>query len=94
MQPAIYILASQRNGTLYTGITGNLIKRAWEHKSDAVEGFSKRYGVHLLVYFEMHSGMLSAIAREKCIKRWNRAWKIRLIEAANPEWRDLWDEIL
>ncbi len=94
MQPAIYILASQRNGTLYTGVTGNLIKRTWEHKSDAVEGFSKRYGAHLLVYFEMHPDMLSAIAREKCIKRWNRAWKIRLIEAANPEWRDLWDEIL
>jgi putative endonuclease len=94
MQPAVYILASQRNGTLYTGVTGNLIKRTWEHKGDAIEGFSKRYAVHLLVYFEMHSDMLSAIAREKCIKKWNRAWKIRLIETANPEWRDLWNEIL
>jgi putative endonuclease len=94
MQPAVYILASQRNGTLYTGVTGDLPKRIWEHKSDLAEGFSKHYGVHLLVYFELHSDMPSAIAREKQIKKWNRVWKIRLIEAMNPEWRDLWDEIV
>ena len=93
MQPAVYILASQRNGTLYTGVTSDLIKRIWEHKNEVVEGFSKRYGVHLLVYFELHSNMLSAITREKQIKKWNRAWKIRLIESVNPEWRDLWNEI-
>ena len=94
MQPAVYILASQRNGTLYTGVTSELSKRIWEHKDGATEGFTKRYGVHLLVYFELHSDMLSAIAREKQIKKWNRAWKIRLIEAMNPEWRDLWEEII
>jgi putative endonuclease len=94
MQPAVYILASQRNGTLYTGVTSDLPKRTWEHKNDAAEGFSKRYGVHLLVYFELHSDMLSAITREKQIKKWNRAWKIQLIEAMNPEWRDLWNEII
>jgi putative endonuclease len=94
MQPAVYILASQRNGTLYTGVTSDLIKRVWEHNNNVIEGFSKRYGVHLLVYFELHSNMLSAITREKQIKKWNRAWKIRLIESLNPEWRDLWNEII
>jgi putative endonuclease len=94
MQPAVYILASQRNGTLYTGVTSDLPKRTWEHKNDSAEGFSKRYGVHLLVYFELHPDMLSAITREKQIKKWNRAWKIRSIESINPEWRDLWNEIL
>jgi len=94
MQPAVYILASQRNGTLYTGVTSILVKRIWEHKNNLIESFTKRYGVHLLVYFELHSDMKSAITREKQIKKWNRAWKIRLIEAGNPEWRDLWHEIL
>ena len=94
MQPAVYILASQRNGTLYTGVTSDLIKRIWEHKNEVVEGFSRHYGIHLLVYFELHSNMLSAITREKQIKKWNRAWKIRLIESVNPEWRDLWNEII
>ena len=94
MQPAVYILASQRNGTLYTGVTSNLVKRVWEHKNDTAEGFSKRYGVHLLVYFELHSDMLAAITREKQIKKWNRAWKIKLIELVNPDWRDLWNEII
>jgi putative endonuclease len=94
MQPAVYILASQRNGTLYTGVTSSIIKRIWEHKNDFAEGFSKRYGVHLLVYFELHSTMNSAITREKQIKKWNRAWKIKLIETDNPDWRDLWQEIL
>jgi putative endonuclease len=79
---------------LYTGVTSDLIKRIWEHKNEVVEGFSRRYGIHLLVYFELHSNMLSAITREKQIKKWNRAWKIRLIESVNPEWRDLWNEII
>lgn len=94
MQPAVYILASQRNGTLYTGVTGDLIKRTWEHKSNFVAGFTEKYGVHLLVYYELHAVMISAITREKQIKKWNRAWKIRLIESENAEWRDLWNEIL
>ena len=94
MQPAVYILASQRNGTLYTGVASDLLKRTWEHKSDVVDGFTKRHGVHLFVYFEFHSDMLTAIAREKQIKKWNRAWKLRLVESVNAEWRDLWNEIL
>ena len=87
-QPCVYILASARNGTLYTGVTSDLLKRVWEHKSDLVEGFTKRYGVHVLVWFELHEDMLSAIRREKTIKGWKRRWKIELIETMNPEWRD------
>jgi putative endonuclease len=94
MQPAVYILASQRNGTLYTGVTRGLVQRTWEHKSDFVAGFTKRYGVHILVYYELHADMTAAITREKQIKKWNRAWKIRLIESTNPDWRDLWGEII
>lgn len=93
-QPAVYILASQRNGTLYIGVTSDLIKRIWEHKNDLVEGFTRRYGVHLLVYFEQHVTMGAAIIREKQIKKWNRAWKLKLIEERNPDWRDLWPEIV
>ncbi|HET7833928.1 MAG TPA: GIY-YIG nuclease family protein [Gallionella sp.] len=93
-QPCVYILASQRNGTLYVGVTSDLVKRAWEHKNDVVEGFTRKYGVHLLVYFEPCADMMSAIVREKQIKKWERAWKIKLIESTNPEWRDLWEEIL
>ena len=93
-QPAVYILASNQNGTLYIGVTSDLGKRAWEHKNDLVEGFTKRYGVHRLVYYELHSDMLSAITREKQLKKWNRAWKLELIEENNPEWNDLWDEIV
>jgi putative endonuclease len=92
-QPCVYILASARNGTLYTGVTSDLIKRVWEHKSDLVEGFTKRYGVHVLVWFELHEDMLSAIRREKTIKGWKRRWKIELIETMNPEWRDLYAEL-
>jgi len=94
VQPALYLLASQRNGTLYVGVTSNLVKRLWEHQNDAVEGFTEKYGVHRLVYFELHDTMLAAIQREKQIKKWNRAWKINLIEKANPEWKDLWPDIL
>lgn len=93
-QPCVYLLASRRNGTLYAGVTSNLVKRVWEHKSDLVEGFTKRYGVHLLVWYEVHESMESAIAREKTIKGWKRRWKLELIEAMNPEWRDLYDGLL
>ena len=93
-QPAVYILASKRNGTLYIGVTSNLVKRAWEHKNDLVEGFTKRYRVHCLIYYELHEEMESAITREKQIKKWNRAWKLKLIEKENPDWRDLWDRVL
>jgi putative endonuclease len=88
--PTVYILASKDNGTLYVGVTSNLVKRIWEHRNDAIEGFTKRYGVHRLVYFEQHMTMEEAILREKRLKKWNRDWKIKLIEDANPEWRDLW----
>jgi len=92
-QPAVYILASKLNGTLYIGVTSDLVKRVWEHKSDAVEGFTKKYGVHTLVYYEMHVDIIDAIRREKQLKKWNRAWKIELVEKGNPQWRDLWPEI-
>lgn len=92
-QPAVYILTSKRNGTLYVGVTSDLIKRIWEHKNDLVEGFTQKYKVHQLVYFEQHQDMLSAITREKQIKKWNRAWKLVLIEKNNPDWRDLWGDI-
>jgi putative endonuclease len=93
-QPAVYITASKRNGTLYIGVTSNLLKRVWEHKNDLVEGFTKKYGVHRLVYYEMHETMESALRREKQLKKWNRAWKLDLIEKQNPNWRDLWEGIL
>ena len=93
-QPCVYILASQRNGTLYIGVTSNLVKRSWEHRNNVVKGFTKKYGVHRLVYYEVHGDMTSAISREKQLKKWNRAWKLRLIEERNPTWRDLWEEVL
>jgi len=93
-QPAVYILANKRNGTLYIGVTSDLPKRAWEHKNDLVEGFSSKYKIHTLVYYEIYGDMMSAITREKQIKKWNRAWKLELIEEENPEWNDLWDEIV
>ena len=93
-QPAVYLLASGRNGTVYLGVTSNLVQRVWQHRTSAVDGFSARYDVHLLVWFEVHDTMASAIAREKRIKKWRRAWKADLIESANPYWRDLWSEII
>ena len=93
-QPAVYLLASRRNGTLYIGVTSNLVKRIWEHRNNVVEGFTKNYGVHTLVYYEQHVTMEAAIAREKQLKKWNRAWKLRLVEERNPDWRDLWPEIV
>jgi putative endonuclease len=92
--PCVYILASRRNGTLYVGVTSNLVQRVWEHKSDLVEGFTKRYGVHTLVWFEQHGSMDSAIAREKALKEWKRSWKLDLIETRNAGWRDLFEDIL
>ena len=92
-QPAVYILASQRKGTLYVGVTSDLVKRIWEHKNELVEGFAKKYQVHRLVYFEQHQTMENAITREKQLKKWNRAWKIELIEKNNPHWRDIWQDI-
>ena len=94
MQYYIYILASKKQGTLYIGVTSDLVKRIYEHKDDLVEGFTKQYAVHDLVYYEITESVESAIAREKQLKKWNRAWKIRLIEKNNPEWRDLYFELI
>lgn len=93
-QPCVYILASGWNGTLYVGVTSDLVKRIWEHKSELVPGFTNKYRVHDLVWFEEHQSMESAILREKAIKEWKRAWKIELIETANPKWRDLYPGLL
>lgn len=93
-QPAVYILASKERGTLYVGVTSDLIKRIYEHKNDLVEGFTKRYRVHALVWYEQHDTMELAIAREKAIKEWKRAWKLEIIEKTNPGWRDLYDDLL
>lgn len=94
MQPYVYILASERNGTLYIGVTSDLVKRIWEHKSDFVEGFTKQHQVHTLVFYEMHGSMESAITREKQLKEWKRQWKIELIEKSNPYWNDLYPTIV
>lgn len=92
--PAVYILASKRNGTLYIGVTSDLPRRAWEHREGLAEGFTKKYGVHRLVHYELFEDMQNAITREKRLKKWRRAWKIRLIEEKNPSWDDLWSQIL
>lgn len=89
----VYILASRRNGTLYTGVTSDLVKRVWQHKEGFVQSFTKEYSVHSLVWYEPHAGAESAIQREKQIKKWNRAWKIELIEKMNPYWNDLYHQI-
>ncbi len=89
-QFCVYILASDRNGTIYVGVTSNLPKRIWEHKEGLVPGFTKEYGVHKLVWYEQHDSAENAITREKRIKKWNREWKIRLIEEVNPYWNDLY----
>jgi len=85
----VYILASQRNGTLYVGVTNDLVRRMYEHKNNLIGGFTKQYQVHVLVHYERYRDVTAAIAREKQIKKWNRAWKIELIERDNPEWKDL-----
>jgi putative endonuclease len=89
----VYILASERNGTLYVGVTSDLTKRIWEHKNKLVKGFTEKYGVDKVVYYEVHTDAENAILREKQIKKWNRSWKLRLIEGKNPVWKDLFDEI-
>jgi putative endonuclease len=88
------MLASQRNGTLYIGVTSDLIKRVWEHKQDFVESFTQKYRVHDLVWYEQHEDMLTAIAREKALKEWKRTWKLELIEKMNPEWKDLYEGLV
>ena len=93
-QPCVYILASGWDGTLYVGVTSDLLKRVWEHKNDMIEGFTKTYRVHNLVWFEQHESMESAILREKAVKEWKRAWKVELIEKLNPKWQDLYDTLL
>jgi len=93
-QPAVYILANKRNGTLYIGVTSDLIKRVWQHRNNVVKGFTEKYGVHQLVYYELHDTMESAIAKEKMLKNWKRAWKLQLIERSNLKWRDLYATII
>jgi putative endonuclease len=90
----VYLLASKRNGTLYAGVTNDLIRRVYEHKNDFVKGFTSKYGVHKLVYFKQCEGYESAVQREKQIKEWKRKWKLELIEKVNPEWKDLYEELV
>jgi putative endonuclease len=89
----VYILASRKNGTLYIGITNDLLKRLYEHKNNLADGFTKKYGVHNLVYYEIHNDASNAITREKQLKKWNRQWKLELIEKTNPAWNDLYDDL-
>jgi len=93
-QSCVYMMASQRNGTLYIGVTSNLIKRIWEHKTNVVEGFTKKYDIHTLVWYEIHETIGSAIQKEKTLKKWRRKWKMDLIESFNPEWKDLYKTII
>ena len=93
-RPCVYILASRRNGTLYIGVTSDLVLRIWQHRSNAMAGFVQDYGVHRLVFAEFHDTMEAAILREKRLKKWRRAWKLELIERHNPQWRDLYDELV
>ena len=93
-QGCVYILASKPNGTLYTGVTSNLLQRVWQHKNNQVKGFTQKYDVKRLVYYEVAEDIVSAITREKQIKKWNREWKIRLIEEMNPEWEDLYYQLI
>ena len=93
-QPAVYILANKRNGTLYVGVTSDLIKRTWQHKNNVVKGFTERYSVHQLVWYELHETMESAIGKEKMLKNWKRVWKLELIERSNPNWQDLYGTII
>ena len=92
--PAVYMLASEHNGTLYIGVTSDLIQRVWQHKESLADGFTKQYGVKMLVWYEQHETMESAIAKEKAMKKWLRKWKLKTIEQTNPDWRDLWPEII
>jgi putative endonuclease len=89
----VYILASRRNGTLYIGMTDDLVRRAWEHRTGTIPGFTREYGIKMLVWFEQHETRESALQRERQLKKWNRAWKLQLIERFNPSWKDLADEL-
>jgi putative endonuclease len=90
----VYILASKKNGTLYIGVTGDLVRRIYEHRQNLIDGFTRKYNVHDLVYYEIHERIEEAITREKQIKKWNRKWKLRLIEENNSGWKDLYNEIV
>jgi len=90
----VYILASQRNGTLYIGVTSDLLKRIWEHKNKVADGFTKKYNIDKLVYYEQTENVMSALEREKQLKKWNRDWKIKLIEKENPKWSDLYLDLM
>ncbi|HET6490883.1 MAG TPA: GIY-YIG nuclease family protein [Syntrophales bacterium] len=90
----VYILASRKNGTLYIGVTNDLVRRVFDHKNDVIEGFTKKYGVHVLVHYESYEHIHDALTREKRMKKWKRQWKISLIESMNPEWKDLYPQIL
>ena len=92
--PCVYLLASKPDGVIYLGVTSDIVKRVWQHKNAFVDGFTKKYHVHNLVWFEPHQGMESAILREKSIKKWRRSWKVDLIEEGNPRWCDLYGEII
>ena len=93
-QPAVYILSNRANGTLYVGVTSNLVQRVYQHRAGEAEGFTQRYDLKMLVYYELFEDMSNAILSEKRLKRWRRSWKIKLIEEKNPEWRDLWANIV
>lgn len=92
-RPTVYMMASGVQGTLYIGVTSDLVQRVWQHRDGVVPGFTQRYGVKRLVWYELHGSMEAAIAREKALKKWQRSWKVRLIEQENLAWRDLWEEI-
>ncbi len=93
-QPAVYILSSKKNGTLYIGVTSDLLKRTFEHRNHLVDGFTKKYGVGILTWYELCENMTEAIQKEKQLKKWKREWKIRLIEEKNPDWIDLYETII
>ena len=93
-QPSIYILTNKKNGTLYIGVTSNLIQRVWQHKAKVTQGFSNKYGLAKLVYYELHGDIDGAILREKQLKKWRQLWKLNLINEQNPDWIDLWDQIV
>ena len=93
-QPAVYILATGKRGTLYIGVTSNLVARTFQHREHVIDGFTKRYDVTRLVWYELHGTMDTAILREKQLKKWNREWKLRLVSESNPEWKDLWNDIV
>ena len=93
-QPAVYILATGKRGTLYIGVISNLLARTWQHREHMIDGFTKRYNVTLLVWYELHGIMDTAILREKQLKKWNREWTLRLVQGSNPDWRDLWNDIV